>query len=118
MNREEQRRIGSLQKAAEKAFGLGLPTLPATIWASADDLINAGVRGKVMLKDYTAEQRRRMAQEGRAMPDGSFPIADCSDAENAIHAVGRARNVSATKAFIKRRVKALGCTGSIFENWR
>jgi hypothetical protein len=118
MTREQQRRIGSLKRAAEQAFEAGQPTLPATIWASADDLINAGIRGTVMLKDYTSEQRRRMAQEGRAMPDGSFPIADCSDAENAIHAVGRAKDPAATKKFIKRRVRALGCTGSVFDRWK
>lgn len=60
----------------------------------------------------------RFVLSGGLLTGNSFPIGSCSDAENAIHAVGRAKDVAKTKAFIKRRVRALGCTGSIFENWK
>lgn len=67
---------------------------------------------------YTAEQRRKMAKSGEAMPDGSFPIANCADAERAIHAQGRAKNQNAAVAHIKKRVRAMGCSGPIFDNYK
>lgn len=60
-------------------------------------------------KDYSPEQREKMAKDGRAMPDGSFPIADCADLKNAIRSVGRASDVDAAKAHIRKRAKALSC---------
>lgn len=68
--------------------------------------------------DYNAEQRRAMAKNGEALPDGSFPIANCSDAEKAIHAQGRAQDQGKAVAHIKTRVKALGCSGTIFDNYK
>ena len=35
--------------------------------------------------------RRRLAREGKAMPDGSFPIRNISDLRNAVRAYGRAK---------------------------
>lgn len=72
------------------------------------------------LRDVSTEERKRLADKGSAMPDGSFPIANCSDAANAIHAIGRANpsKRGAVRAHIRRRVNALGCNGSTFENWR
>lgn len=67
---------------------------------------------------YTAEERRRMARSGAALPDGSFPIQTCGDAENAIHAQGRAGNQARAVAHIRKRVRALGCSGGIFDNYR
>ena len=63
-------------------------------------------------KNYTAEQRRKMAKAGTAMPDGSYPIADCEDAANARQAIGRAPESkrSAVQAHINKRVKVLGCS--------
>lgn len=72
------------------------------------------------LKDYSAEERRRMAKSGQALPDGSFPIANCSDAENAIRAQGRAdpSRRGTVKAHIRKRVRALGCSGDIFDDYK
>ena len=63
----------------------------------------------VDFKDYSPEQRKKMAKDGSAMPDGSFPIADCEDLKNAIQSIGRASDEGAAKAHIKKRKKALGC---------
>lgn len=62
-------------------------------------------------KDYSPEQRRRMAKSGSAMPDGSFPIADCEDAMNARRSVGRApaSKRPAVERHIARRERTLGC---------
>ena len=70
------------------------------------------------MTDYSAQQRKAMAAKGEALRDGSYPIANCGDAANAIHALGRATNTSVTRAHIKKRVAALGCTGSTFDNWK
>lgn len=71
-------------------------------------------------KTYTAEQRKQMAKDGRAMSDGSFPIADCADAENAIRSQGRTTpdKRDRVRSHISRRVNALGCTGEIFDRYK
>lgn len=72
------------------------------------------------LRQVSQEERNSLAKKGNAMPDGSFPIASCSDAANAIHAIGRANpsKRGAVRAHIRKRVAALGCSGSTFENWK
>jgi hypothetical protein len=70
------------------------------------------------MTDYSAQARKKMAANGQARSDGSFPIANCSDAENAIRSLGRANNTATARAHIKKRVAALGCTGSTFDNWK
>lgn len=67
---------------------------------------------------YTAEQRRRMAKNGQALPDGSFPIANCADADRAIRAQGRAKDQERAVAHIRKRVRALGCSGDIFDDYK
>lgn len=63
-------------------------------------------------KNYDAKARKRMAKAGTAMPDGSYPIADCEDVANARQSVGRSpegrRN--AVRAHINKRARALGCS--------
>jgi 8-oxo-dGTP pyrophosphatase MutT (NUDIX family) len=69
-------------------------------------------------KVYDAEQRRKMADSGTAMKDGSFPIADVEDLKNAIQAIGRAKDPTKAKAHIKKRAKALGHSDLIPESWK
>ncbi|MDI3315873.1 MAG: hypothetical protein QJR12_16835 [Mycobacterium sp.] len=59
-------------------------------------------------KDFTDEERQQLADQGKAMPDGSFPIRNVSDLKNAIRAIGRAKDPEKAKAWIKRRAKELG----------
>lgn len=59
-------------------------------------------------KKYDAAQRKQMASTGAAMSDGSFPIADKEDLDNAKDLVGQAKNKAAAKRHIKRRAKAIG----------
>lgn len=75
------------------------------------EVVISGVRddGVVLYKDYSPEQREKMAKSGAALPDGSFPIADCEDLSNAIQAIGRAKDQDKAKAHIKKRKSALGC---------
>ncbi len=57
---------------------------------------------------YSREQREAMAESGEAMEDGSFPIADEADLQNALAAFQRAKDVDAAKAHIAKRAKELG----------
>lgn len=68
-------------------------------------------------RDYSAATRERMAREGTAMRDGSFPIANETDLRNAIQSVGRAANYDAAKRHIIRRARALGLTQLLPEDW-
>lgn len=69
-------------------------------------------------RKFTTEQRKKMAEEGTAMPDGSYPIANKTDLMNAIRSWGRGGAEPAVKAHIKRRAKALGASDMIPENWK
>ena len=69
-------------------------------------------------RDYSTAQREKMAQTGAAMTDGSFPIADRTDLENAIRAFGRAKNKRAVRRHIMKRARALGATDLIPEEWK
>lgn len=57
---------------------------------------------------FTAKERRRLADEGVAMEDGSFPIRNASDLSNAIRALGRAKDRAAAVRHIRKRARALG----------
>ena len=119
LNREEQRIIGALKIATDVAREAGQTTLVDTTHCTADQIDWLVREGGDVFRDYTAKERRRMMTEGRAMPpDGRFPIANCGDAEKAIRAQGRAKDQAAVVAFIKKRVRALNCTGQIFEPYQ
>lgn len=118
MTREEQRLIGRLKLSTDNSRNQGESTLIDTIHCTADQIDLLVTEGGDVFRDYTAKERRRMSTEGRAMPGGRFPIGDCSDAEKAIHAQGRAKDQAAVVSFIKKRVRALRCSGSIFEKYQ
>ena len=67
---------------------------------------------------YNADDRKRMAASGQAMPDGSYPVADAEDLDNAILAVGRGgADHDAIRAHIIKRAAALGLSSRIPESW-
>src|SRR5580765_5505653 len=53
-------------------------------------------------------ERESLASQGKALPDGSFPIKNKKDLANARQAIGRAKNPAKAKALIRRRAKELG----------
>lgn len=69
-------------------------------------------------RDYNTAARRRMAESGQAMPDGSFPIANRTDLRNAIQSVGRASNYEAARRHIISRARALGAEDMLPEDWK
>lgn len=68
---------------------------------------------------FTEEQRKALAEEGKALKDGSYPIRNKADLKNAIRAIGRANKAkrAAVKKHILKRAKALGATKFIPETW-
>jgi hypothetical protein len=67
--------------------------------------------------DLDTEERRKLAEEGKAMPDGSFPIRNRGDLENAIQSYGRASDKDATKRWIKKRARELNAEKELPEDW-
>ena len=118
LSREQQRAIGALKIITDISREGGFSTLDDTIHCTADQIDWLVIEGGDVFRDYTARERRRMATEGRAMPGGRFPVANCGDAERAIRAQGRAKDQAAVVGFIKKRVRALSCSGQIFERYQ
>lgn len=73
----------------------------------------------IRLSQVSTPERKKLAGQGAALKDGSFPIRNVADLKNAIQAFGRAdeNKKSLVKAHIKRRAKALGATNLIPEGW-
>ena len=63
--------------------------------------------------------RQRLAREGKAMPDGSFPIRNIADLRNAVQAYGRAKPGSkgAVRKHIIKRAKSLKREDIIPAKW-
>lgn len=67
---------------------------------------------------YKKDDRDQMAKSGQAMPDGSYPVADGEDLDNAIHAVGRGgADHDAIRKHVIKRAAALGQSSKIPDNW-
>jgi len=66
------------------------------------------------------EVREGLAKEGKALPDGSFPIRNVEDLRAAIHAYGRAKESkrSAVKKHIIKMAGKLNVRHLIPENWK
>jgi hypothetical protein len=64
--------------------------------------------------------RERLAQEGKALPDGSFPIRNVNDLRNAVKAYGRAKVGSRAKVrrHIVKRARSLDRPDLVPENWK
>ena len=60
--------------------------------------------------EFSAAGRRQEAKEGEAMPDGSFPIANLQDLEDALRDVGRSHDPEAVRRHIIERARKLGLT--------
>jgi 2'-5' RNA ligase len=85
---------------------------------TADSLAACACENEALVaRDFPTDKRKKMADRGTAMPDGSYPIANVEDLKNAIQAIGRAKDPDAVKAHIRKRAKALGAENLIPESW-
>jgi hypothetical protein len=64
--------------------------------------------------------RLRLAQEGKALKDGSFPIRNTNDLRNAVQAYGRSKpgQRAAVRKHIMKQARALDRRDLIPENWK
>jgi hypothetical protein len=69
------------------------------------------------MADLDTQERRKLAEEGRALPDGSFPIRNREDLQDAIQSYGRAKDKAEAKRWIKRRAKELNAEGELPDDW-
>lgn len=81
------------------------------------EAVIAAARWFESYRTISQEERDRLAEEGKALPDGSFPIASVDDLRNAIQAIGRASDPEAAKAHIKKRARELDQEDLIPEDW-
>lgn len=72
---------------------------------------------KMPVKTFTAEERQKLAKEGKAKPDGSYPIVTRGDLEDAIRAWGRGGATASDKEWITKRAKELKATDLLPEDW-
>jgi hypothetical protein len=50
------------------------------------------------MADLDTEERRKLAEQGKALPDGSFPIRNREDLKDAIQSFGRAKGQGRSQA--------------------
>jgi hypothetical protein len=69
-------------------------------------------------RHFSAAERRRAAKDGAALEDGSFPIYDQEDLDNAVHLVGNSKDPEKARAHIRRRAGELDLTvPDSFKGW-
>lgn len=69
-------------------------------------------------KDPSSDQRQKWAEQGLALPDGSWPIPNRDYLRRAIQSFGRGnKSDTRIKAWIKKRARALGAENMIPEGW-
>jgi len=71
----------------------------------------------IQKREFSERRRKDLAESGKALPDGSFPIENKKDLENAIRAIGRAKDPEAARKHIIARAKDLGATDMLPADW-
>lgn len=103
----------------EAALQATLNSLAAQHMAPSSPKAMHALAEVIWAKKFTAEQRRKMAKTGAALPSGAYPI---DDAESLMDAIRLLPNGKADPAVIKshiiKRAKALGLTKMLPEAWR
>ena len=69
------------------------------------------------MTELDAEQRRKLAERGEALPDGSFPIRNREDLRDAVQSYGRAKDKAEAKRWIKRRARELDAENELPDDW-
>ncbi len=72
---------------------------------------------EVDMADLDTAERRKLADQGKALPDGSFPIRNRVDLKDAIQSDGRANDKAEANLLIKRRALELNAENDLPEDW-
>lgn len=70
-----------------------------------------------MAKDLDTAERRKLADEGKALPDGSFPIRNREDLRDGVQSFGRAKDKAEAKRWIKKRARELRGEKDLPQDW-
>lgn len=68
--------------------------------------------------EFSEKERKSLSKKKEALPDGSFPIRNISDLQNAIKSIGRAKDPERAKRWIKKRAKELKSEKILPETWK
>jgi hypothetical protein len=88
-----------------------------------DALVARVASAKSEIEEYSdfaivsRRERKKLAEKGLALPDGSYPIRNVGDLKNAIQGYGRAKNKASAKRHIIKRARDLGKTDLIPDTW-
>jgi hypothetical protein len=101
----------------KRARALGRADMIPENWKAASALIASYFAD---FAQFTEEERKKLAESGEALPDGSYPIRNEKDLKNAIKAYGRSnpKDRAKVRAHIRKRAKALGKANLVPENWK
>ena len=66
---------------------------------------------------FSKEQREKLANQDKALLDGSYPIRNRADLDNAIRATGRSDDYDRTKRWIIKRAGQLKLKDILPEKW-
>jgi hypothetical protein len=80
----------------------------------------ASASAEAELAAISVKARKKLAGEGKALPDGSYPIRNEDDLKNAIQAYGRSKPGDRAKVrrHIMKRARALGKADLIPDGWK
>lgn len=70
------------------------------------------------MTDFSEQQRQHLAEDNKAMPDGSYPIRNVRDLKHAIQSYGRAKDPEAMKRWIIKRSRQLNAVDMLPDEWR
>lgn len=108
----------SKAEAVKHSEELAKTTVTAPLTEAIADLTAAVSKAEgIEKRDVPDKERAKDAKEGKALPDGSFPIENRQDLKNAIRAYGRAKDKEKAKEHIIARAKALDATDLLPSSW-
>ena len=91
-----------------EAIEASLDELDSTSYVPKEAKSDVHASLQVHAKKFSQSKRDKMAKEGTAKPDGSYPINSPKDVENAVKDFHRANGSPSDKAHIRKRANALG----------
>ena len=122
-DRADIRTIAEAHEQADEiydAIAAEVPDLAPDQWEELMASVLALADGDdVEAREFKTKERKDLADKGKALPDGGFPIKTVQDLKNAIQAVGRAPESKrpAVKSHIKKMARKLGVEDLIPDGW-
>lgn len=101
-------RVVETYVAAARELDLGLVHLSAEELSRRWEALVTLSGPLVVLAGPPVAERRRLAKEGKALEDGSYPISSVAYLKKAIRALGRAKDYDRALRLIKKRARELG----------